>query len=142
MQTKLVLILNWNSWIRTAWLNWIAWNRTVFTIKLYLHLNCVPMQNWIAWNRTIFIKMDLALKTNIGWYAIKPKQPTQRNRELRIILVWTPYTHTHTLTHTHIHIYIYIYSIANFCNVTINCVYQPSTDWQQNVSCSLHLVTK
>ena len=32
-----------------------------FTIKLYLHLNCVPILNWIVWNRTIFIKMDLAL---------------------------------------------------------------------------------
>ena len=32
-----------------------------FTIKLYLHLNCVLILNWIVWNRTIFIKMDLAL---------------------------------------------------------------------------------
>ena len=32
-----------------------------FTIKLYLHLNCVLMLNWIVWNRTIFIKMDLVL---------------------------------------------------------------------------------
>ena len=32
-----------------------------FTIKLYLHLNCVFILNWIVWNRTIFIKMDLAL---------------------------------------------------------------------------------
>ena len=30
-----------------------------FTIKLYLHLNCILMLNWIVWNRTIFIKMDL-----------------------------------------------------------------------------------
>ena len=32
-----------------------------FTIKLYLHLNCVVTLNWIVWNRTIFIKIDLAL---------------------------------------------------------------------------------
>ena len=32
-----------------------------FTIKLYLHLNCLIILNWIVWNRTIFIKMDLAL---------------------------------------------------------------------------------
>ena len=28
--TKSVLIRNWISWIRIAWLNWIAWNRIVF----------------------------------------------------------------------------------------------------------------
>ena len=32
-----------------------------FTIKLYLHLNCILILNWIVWNRTIFFKMDLAL---------------------------------------------------------------------------------
>ena len=34
------------------------------------------MLNWIVWNRTIFIKMDLALITYKGWYAIKPNQPS------------------------------------------------------------------
>ena len=26
-----------------------------FTIRPYLHLNCVLMQNWIIWNRFFFI---------------------------------------------------------------------------------------
>ena len=47
-------MLNRIVWIRTVWLNWLAWNRSVFTIKLYLHLNCVLMLNWIVWNGTTF----------------------------------------------------------------------------------------
>ena len=53
-----------------------------FTIKLYLHLNCVLILNWIVLNRTIFIKMDLAL--------ICHKTPTARQ---------------------HCHLYLYMYNI-------------------------------
>ena len=52
-RTSCILMLNWIVWIRTVWLNWIAWNRNVFTIKLYLHLNCVLMLNWIILNGTV-----------------------------------------------------------------------------------------
>ena len=51
-----------------------------FTIKLYLHLNCVHMLNWIVWNRTIFRKMDLTLSNLQSMICHKTQisiQPTQ-----------------------------------------------------------------
>ena len=55
---------------------------------LYRHFNCVLMLNWTVWNRTVFVfytelfeierficvKMDLALITYNGRFAIKPNQ--------------------------------------------------------------------
>ena len=38
-----------------------------FTIKLYLHLNCVFMLNWIVWNRTIF---DIETVLTVNWIDI------------------------------------------------------------------------
>ena len=94
-----------------------------FTIKLYLHLNCVMMLNWIVWNWTVFhietvltlnwivlcthakrmfeieliiyIKMDLALN-NLQRLICHKTQPTNhlKNELLKL-------THTHTHTHTH-----------------------------------------
>ena len=38
------------------------------------------MLNWIVWNWTDYLyKMDLALNNLQGWYAIKPKRPTNIN---------------------------------------------------------------
>ena len=48
-----------------------------FTIKLYLHLNCVLLLNWIVWNRTIFIKMDLALN-KLQWLICHITQTTNQ----------------------------------------------------------------
>ena len=55
-----------------------------FTIKLYLHLNCVLMLNWSVWNRTIFIKMDLAFDNLQRLIYLELKQPTKK----RIYIVW------------------------------------------------------
>ena len=46
-------------------LNWIA--RNVFTIKMYLHLNCILMLNWIVWNRTVF---DIETVLTLNWIVI------------------------------------------------------------------------
>ena len=54
-----------------------------FTIKQYLHLNCVFSQNWIVWNRTIFIKMDLAL--NNLQRLIRHKTQTTNQSEIQIL---------------------------------------------------------
>ena len=86
VQTKSVPILNWISWIRTAWLNWIARNRNVFHIKLYLHLNWVL----IVWNRTILIKMDLALN-NLERLKCHKTQPTNQ----QIYFKWTCVRYCH-----------------------------------------------
>ena len=53
-----MLLLNWISRIRTAWVNWIAWNRNVFhnqtvlTFKLraYAKLNCLKLNYFWHWN--------------------------------------------------------------------------------------------
>ena len=35
------------------------------------------MLNWIVWNRTDYLYKDgFGIKNYKGWYAIKPKQPT------------------------------------------------------------------
>ena len=40
-----------------------------------IELNCVLILNWIVWNRTVYMyKMNLALITYNGWYAIKSNQ--------------------------------------------------------------------
>ena len=57
-----------------------------FTIKLYLHLNCVFILNWIIWNRTICIKMDLALN-NLQRLICHKTQPTKQPIK-RILYSW------------------------------------------------------
>ena len=65
-----VFLLNWISWIRTAWLIWIAWNRIVF------HNQTVY---WITWNTTEYLhKMDLALNNKQRLICHKTL-PTKRN---------------------------------------------------------------
>ena len=48
-----------------------------FTIKLYLHLNCVLMVNWIVWNRTILLKIELVLN-NLHRLICHKTQPTNQ----------------------------------------------------------------
>ena len=49
-----------------------------FTIKLYLHLNCVLILNWIVWNRTIFIKIHLTLNNIKRLICHKNPRPTNQ----------------------------------------------------------------
>ena len=44
----------------------LLWYLTVCKQRIIL------MLNWIVWNKIICMKMDLALITHNGWYAIKP----------------------------------------------------------------------
>ena len=55
-----------------------------FTIKIYLHLNCVLILNWIVWNRTIFIKMDLALNNLQRLICHKTQTTNQPTKEYMI----------------------------------------------------------
>ena len=68
-------------------LNWIAWNRTDLTLKLYLCITELfetelfrTLKVYLCYTDLfeielfICIKMDLALITYNGWYAIKPNQ--------------------------------------------------------------------
>ena len=38
-----------------------------FTIKLYLHLNCVLILNWIIWNWTVF---DIETVLTLNWIVV------------------------------------------------------------------------
>ena len=58
-------------------LNWIVWNKTVFDIETVI-TKLIEL--------IISIKMDLALPMK-GWYAIKPKQTTNRLFSVNLILI-------------------------------------------------------
>ena len=51
-------------------LNWIVWNRTVFNIEIVY----LCKTELFEWELFICIKIDVALITCSGWYAIKPNQ--------------------------------------------------------------------
>ena len=57
-----------------------------FTIKLYLHLNCILMLNWIVWNITIFMEMDLALNNLQRLICHKTQTTNQILVRLRLLL--------------------------------------------------------
>ena len=71
-----------------------------FTIKLYLHLNCVLMLNWIVWNRATFTKMDLVLNNlqRLIYHKTQPTIYTQLNGFRYCHLILTIQLNNHLLT--------------------------------------------
>ena len=59
-------------------LNWIIWNRTVSTLKLYLHLNeLLHLTAWIVWNRNVFDHLNCVIMLN--WIVLKRTDYLHKN---------------------------------------------------------------